>query len=179
MGSLQVSEKSDSFLGSNLSMPSSLIHPNGRSKSTIQIPSSSTAVLQTRKSARLTLSSFLLKPCRCIGHQMVGVINPNASVSVEIQQEYAANSSFMLLPGQPWPDESDPLATTSTSTATAVITTSLASTVTPTPTPTAVAPTATAEPAVSHKSTLSAGPIAGIAIGKPSLSNLFAVSHSF
>ena len=106
---------------------------------------------------------------------MVGVINPNASVSVEVQKEYAANSSFMLLPGQDWPSEEDPFATTSTSTATAGYTTSLAPTVTPTPTanPSVGAATGTAEPSVSHKSTLSAGPIAGIAIGKLIVSDFF------
>ncbi|KAJ9611225.1 hypothetical protein H2200_004408 [Cladophialophora chaetospira] len=106
-------------------------------------------------------------PNSCKGFQMVGVINPNASVSVEVQKEYAANASFMLLPGEPWPGE-DPFETTSTSTA--IYTTSQATTVMPTVTPTttsvAAGPaTATSEPSVSHKSTLSAGAIAGIAIG--------------
>ncbi|KIW69273.1 hypothetical protein PV04_05156 [Phialophora macrospora] len=109
-------------------------------------------------------------PNSCIGYQMVGVINPNASVSLEIQKEYAANSSFMLLPGEPWPDESNPYETTSTSTATAIYTTSLTATWSPTPTTASTsvsAPpaTATSEPSESHSSKLSTGAIAGIAIG--------------
>jgi hypothetical protein len=37
---------------------------------------------------------------------MVGVINPNASTSIETQKELAQNSSFQLNPGEPWPAES-------------------------------------------------------------------------
>lgn len=94
---------------------------------------------------------------------MVGVINPNASVSIEIQEQNAANSSFMLLPGQNWPDEGDP-APTSTSTTTSSstsTTTSTSATVGPATT------TAAAEPVEHHhESALSGGAIAGIAIGE-------------
>ncbi len=96
---------------------------------------------------------------------MVGVINPNASVSIEVQKEYAGNSSFMLLPGQNWPDEGG---SATTSTSTAILTTSVTSTATPTSATAGPATTtATAAPTESHnKSSLSAGAIAGIAIGE-------------
>jgi hypothetical protein len=86
----------------------------------------------------------------CINYQMVGVINPNASTSLVTQKELAKESTFMLLPGQPWPEEGGSPFTTTTA----------SSTSTPTPTHTS-APAATS----SHHSSLSAGAIAGIAIG--------------
>ncbi len=39
-------------------------------------------------------------PGSCINYGMVGVINPNASTSLEVQREGAEKSSFMLQPGQ-------------------------------------------------------------------------------
>ncbi|OAP58447.1 hypothetical protein AYL99_07537 [Fonsecaea erecta] len=103
-------------------------------------------------------------PGSCIGYQMVGVINPNASQSLQVQKQYAANSSFMLEPGESWPAEEDPFATTSTSTSTATATyTTTFTTSTVSPTPTSATPTAVASE--SGHSTLSTGAIAGIAIG--------------
>lgn len=90
-------------------------------------------------------------PNSCIGYQMVGVINPNASTSLEKHKQVAADSSFMLLPGEDWPSEGDiPSGVAATSATSAPTSTSSAATV-----------TATAAP--SHG--LSAGVIAGIAIG--------------
>ncbi|KIX00901.1 uncharacterized protein Z518_09966 [Rhinocladiella mackenziei CBS 650.93] len=103
-------------------------------------------------------------PNSCIGYQMVGVINPNASTSLEVQKQYAANSTFMLLPGEDWPDEADPLPTTSS--AYPGPTSTASSTVPPTGTATPAA-TETAAPSASSHTTLSAGAIAGIAIGNP------------
>ena len=96
---------------------------------------------------------------------MVGVINPNASVSLEVQKEYAENSTIMLLPGQDWPNEgpADPFTTTSTA-----VTTSTSTLSTSTMPTTSVAATVTAEPSSSGHSSLSPGAIAGIAIGRPS-----------
>ena len=91
----------------------------------------------------------------CIDHQMIAVINPNATTSLQHQKDLAAQSQFMLLPGQPWPDESvDPFTTTS-------------STPSPTATPTPTNSTAAPPPPSSsdHHSSLSGGAIAGIAIG--------------
>jgi hypothetical protein len=95
-------------------------------------------------------------PGSCINYQMVGVINPNASTSLVTQKQLAKDSTFMLLPGEPWPSEdANPFTTTSAA---------------PTQTPTAThssAPAATTSsaPSSSHHSGLSPGAIAGIAIG--------------
>lgn len=91
-------------------------------------------------------------PGSCIDYQMVGVINPNSSTSLAHQKQLAAESTFVLVPGQNWPsEESVPsgVATSSSATATATATTT---------------PTATAVPVSSH-SAISVGAIAGIAIG--------------
>ena len=84
---------------------------------------------------------------------MVGVINPNSSVSLDVQKEYAKNSSFMLLPGEDWPDEADTPFTTTSSTSSATSTGS------------ASGASSTAKATESHSHGLSSGAIAGIAIG--------------
>lgn len=94
-------------------------------------------------------------PGSCITYQMVGVINPNASTSLAHQKQLAADSTFVLVPGQDWPSEA--------SIPSGVATTSSSTTATATPAATAT-PTATAAPASSH-SAISVGGIAGIAIG--------------
>ncbi|EXJ60056.1 hypothetical protein A1O7_04205 [Cladophialophora yegresii CBS 114405] len=105
-------------------------------------------------------------PGSCTTYQMVGVINPNASVSLDTHKQYAADADFALLPGEPWPDEHDPSVTTSTSTATAIYTTSMTATMSSTPTTSGSASGATATPeSHAHQSTLSTGAIAGIAVG--------------
>ncbi|KIX07483.1 uncharacterized protein Z518_02136 [Rhinocladiella mackenziei CBS 650.93] len=99
----------------------------------------------------------------CINYQMVGVINPNATTSLETQKQLAKDSTFMLLPGEPWPDEREnPFITTSsapTSSPTAAATNSVA------------ASSATSEPDSSsgRHLILSAGAIAGIVIGASAL----------
>ncbi|ORY07680.1 hypothetical protein BCR34DRAFT_590234 [Clohesyomyces aquaticus] len=96
----------------------------------------------------------------CIDYQMVGVINPNATVSLEVQRQFAKNSSYMLQPGESFPAEGSPLPFTSSSS-------SASSTSTPTSSSTsstAAASTAAAAATSSSKSTLGAGPIAGIAV---------------
>lgn len=97
-------------------------------------------------------------PGSCINFQMVGTINPNATTSLQNQKQLAKDSTFMLTPGESWPDEQeDPFTTTTSS---------------PTTTPTASSTTAPAAGAstsesasTSHHSSLSTGAIAGIAIG--------------
>lgn len=91
---------------------------------------------------------------------MVGVINPNGTTSLQKQKQLAKDASFMLLPGEPFPNEAeDPFPTTST---------------TPSTTPTAGtsssalpagATTTASESSSSHSSGLTTGAIAGIAIG--------------
>lgn len=90
----------------------------------------------------------------CINYQMVGVINPNASTSLQTQKQLASQSTFMLLPGQKWPEEDpNPFATTTGSPST-------------TATDSAATSTGTAAAATSGgSSSLSGGAIAGIAIG--------------
>ena len=91
----------------------------------------------------------------CINYQMVGVINPNATTFLQHQKDLAAQSSILLLPGQPWPDESEDPFNTTTSTPSAKATSSAAS---------SVAPAATSSSDEGH-STVSTGIIAVIAIG--------------
>lgn len=87
---------------------------------------------------------------------MVGVINPNSSTSLEKHKKAAEDSSFMLLPGEKWPDEaSDPMASDSTSSASA--------------TGDAASSTSSADSdtssSSSSSSSLGTGAIAGIAVG--------------
>lgn len=94
----------------------------------------------------------------CINYQMVGVINPNASTSLVTQKQLAKESTFMLLPGEPWPSEDDnPFTTSASSSAVSFPTASQTSA-------SAAATTSAAAAAHSH-SGLSTGAIAGIAIG--------------
>jgi hypothetical protein len=87
---------------------------------------------------------------------MVGVINPNATTSLQQQKDLASQSNFMLLPGQPWPEEGEnPFTTTA----------SVAPTSSPTSAPAATSSAAAASTSSSHHSSLSPGAIAGIAIG--------------
>ncbi|KAJ6268389.1 hypothetical protein PSV08DRAFT_249712 [Bipolaris maydis] len=44
-------------------------------------------------------------PGSCINYGMVGAINPNASASVQEQQQLALDSMYMLNPGEPFPAE--------------------------------------------------------------------------
>ena len=89
-------------------------------------------------------------PGSCISYGMVGVINPNASTSLEKQRQLAEASTFVLVPGEDWPSEGS-------------IPSGVATSSTSTPTATGSAATVTAIPAHSHG--LGAGAIAGIAIG--------------
>lgn len=82
---------------------------------------------------------------------MVGVINPNATTSLEKQKQLAGDSSFMLTPGEDWPSEGDIPSGAATSSAA------------PSATSTATVATVTATPVAHHG--LGAGSIAGIAIG--------------
>ena len=101
----------------------------------------------------------------CIDHQMLAVINPNATTSLQHQKDLAAQSQFMLLPGQPWPEESeDPFTTTSSTPS---------PTASPTTSNTAAAASATSS---DHHSSLGTGAIVGIAIGGAALALAAAVA---
>ncbi len=109
-------------------------------------------------------------PGSCINYQMVGVINPNATTSLQHQKDLASESSFLLLPGEPWPsEETDPFSSSSTT---------AASTAAPTSSPTttasgtvgsgsAVGSSNDGSQGTAHSSSggLSKGAIAGVAIG--------------
>ena len=82
-------------------------------------------------------------PGSCLNYGMVGAINPNASTSVAYQHQLARNSTYMLNPGEPFPAES-PL---------------------PSNLPISSATAGLVDSASKHKKALSAGAIAGIAIG--------------
>lgn len=98
-------------------------------------------------------------PGSCINYEMVGVINPNATTSLQHQKDLASQSSFMLLPGEPWPDEeTDPFTTTTTSAA------ATSSATSPAGASSSAATSAGATSSHGH-SGLSSGAIAGIAIG--------------
>jgi hypothetical protein len=109
---------------------------------------------------------------------MVGVINPNATTSLEVQRDDAQKSTFMLQPGQvtnclmadkgtekadqeqAFPDESIPPGASSTSSSSSSASPTVSATNAPAST------TSAAPPAVAPHSGLGAGAIAGIAIGK-------------
>ncbi|OJD31543.1 extracellular serine-rich protein [Diplodia corticola] len=87
-------------------------------------------------------------PGSCINYEMVGVINPNKSTSLEVQKQKAGASSFSLSPGEKFPDEaasSSVLSGVASATATSKATGTAA--------------------AGGHSSSLSGGAIAGIVIG--------------
>lgn len=84
---------------------------------------------------------------------MVGVINPNSSVSPSVQKDLAKRSDYMLEPGEDFPAEASASLSSISASATPTAGTSSTATSTPTPTP------------VATHSGLSSGAIAGIAIG--------------
>ncbi|CAE7174154.1 hypothetical protein PTTW11_05577 [Pyrenophora teres f. teres] len=96
-------------------------------------------------------------PGSCLNYGMIGAINPNISTSVTYQHELALNSTYMLNPGEPFPAESPLPSNLPTSSATADL-----SGFTP-----------------KSKKTLSAGAIAGIAIGALSVVVLAALLFFF
>lgn len=85
----------------------------------------------------------------CVNYHMVGVINPSANETYEEQYEYAENATYQMTPGEAFPSE------TAGSTASAATATSGAS-------------SSSGSSSDDHKS-LSAGAIAGIAIGAAAL----------
>jgi len=96
-------------------------------------------------------------PDSCIGHGMIGVINPNSSVSLQTQYDLARNSSYMLQPGESFPSEQTPIVTvtpTATATATATSTSSTSS-----------VPATSSAAASQNSQGLSGGAVAGIVVG--------------
>ncbi|KAJ9658307.1 hypothetical protein H2201_007866 [Coniosporium apollinis] len=99
-------------------------------------------------------------PRACTKYAMVGVINPNKSVSLQTQREIALDSAYVLNPGDSFPDEGGTSSTMASSTAAPSLPTSSL----PSVSPTVAAPAATPSEHSNH-SGLSPGAIAGVAIG--------------
>ncbi|KAK4956201.1 hypothetical protein LTR10_005722 [Elasticomyces elasticus] len=123
------------------------------------------------------------------GHGMVGVINPNASTSLNTQIELSRQADYMLLPGQAVPEDAmqsmsslAATATTATVTVTATNSVSTSSYEAYTTNPSSATPSSTAQedPAVtSGSSGLSPGAIAGIAIGAVAVATIAAALFFF
>ncbi|KAB5515614.1 hypothetical protein GE09DRAFT_576055 [Coniochaeta sp. 2T2.1] len=86
---------------------------------------------------------YCTAPGSCFQQHMIGVVNPNATETLDFQQQYAINATTQLAPGDPFPSE----------------------TLNPTNTPSATGASAAAGGGNSHDHGLSAGAIVGIAIG--------------
>ncbi|KAH7417255.1 hypothetical protein BKA64DRAFT_295026 [Cadophora sp. MPI-SDFR-AT-0126] len=97
-------------------------------------------------------------PGACEEDIMVGVINPNSTQTLEVQQAFAHNSTVAFSPGENFPEE---VATTKSAASSSTSTTSSPTTATITAIPTTAVATASSG---SHPP-LSTGAIAGIAIG--------------
>lgn len=91
---------------------------------------------------------YCAAPESCTGHQMVGVINPNGTQTLQKQVDAAKEASFQVKPGDPIPAEA-------TSTLYASTTSTLYASAT-------AAPTSTGTP---HGHSLSGGAIGGIVVG--------------
>lgn len=97
-------------------------------------------------------------PGSCKNYQMVGVINPNATTSLQTQKEKAAQVAYALSPGEPIPDE-DPNAATSS--AATYVYTAPSSTGSPTQATSPGAAVSTDD----HGSSFPPGAIAGVVVG--------------
>ncbi|KAH7364289.1 hypothetical protein BKA65DRAFT_134025 [Rhexocercosporidium sp. MPI-PUGE-AT-0058] len=97
-------------------------------------------------------------PGACEEDIMVGVINPNSTQTLEVQQAFAHNSTIAFSPGENFPEE---VASTKSAAPSSTSTNSSPTTATVTATPTTAAAAASSG---SHPP-LSTGAIAGIAIG--------------
>ncbi|TAQ88880.1 hypothetical protein B7494_g2817 [Chlorociboria aeruginascens] len=108
---------------------------------------------QVRVNDTAPIFYYCAAPDACIKEGMIGVVNANSTETFDTQLAYAQNSTVMYVPGQYFPVEGDSPTSTSSMSSSSVPSSSSTSSfsVTSTPTPT--------------RPTLSAGAIAGIAIG--------------
>ncbi|KAJ4394549.1 hypothetical protein N0V93_003768 [Gnomoniopsis smithogilvyi] len=93
---------------------------------------------------------YCAAPGSCVDHQMIGVINPNATFTYDTQLAYAENATYQMTPGEAFPSE-----TASSTSATST-------------------PGASSSSSTSNGSRLGAGAIAGIAIGAAAVAVLAA-----
>ena len=89
---------------------------------------------------------------------MIGVVNPSANETLDLQLQYLSNATLMLVPGENFPTEGAS-STMATSTATATSTSSAAATNT----------SGSSASSAANSPSLNAGQIAGIAIGGAAL----------
>ncbi|KAK5713372.1 hypothetical protein LTR17_017617 [Elasticomyces elasticus] len=122
---------------------------------------------------------------------MVGVINPNASTSLNTQIELSRQADYILLPGQAVPEDAMQSMSSLAATATTATVTVTATKSVPTSessqdpyaiTSSSSAPSSTAQddpPVTSHSSSLSPGAIAGIAVGAVAVAAIAAALFFF
>ncbi|KAJ9157845.1 hypothetical protein NKR23_g651 [Pleurostoma richardsiae] len=109
----------------------------------VQTVSNNPPVFRVRINDTEPIFFYCSAPGSCTDQHMIGVINPNATWTLAIQEEFVQNATFQLSPGEAFPSE--------TASATA--------------TPTSGSTSSSDSDSNSHHSHLSAGAIAGIAIG--------------
>jgi plastocyanin len=121
------------------------------------------AVLDSPPSYQLQINDtspiffYCSAPGSCTTYGMVGVINPNSSVSLTTQRSLALSSSYMLNPGEPFPAEGS----------------------SPSSTPDPNATSSNDKPPLSGSKKLSTGAIAGISVGAISVVVLGALLFFF
>jgi len=103
---------------------------------------------------------------------MVGVINPNASTSIDTQITLANKADYMLEPGESLPAGISASIASLAATATQTLTVTATPTTSPTSSATSSSPSSTSNS--SHSSGLSGGAIAGIAIGAAAVAGIAA-----
>jgi len=108
---------------------------------------------------------YCAAPTSCIDFQMVGVINPNSSVSLNTQKQEASQSQFMLAPGEPFPSEGDSPPGSVVSTASSSSSPSPTDSSGPASSSSSPSPTDSSGPAPAPSGGLSKGEIAGIVVG--------------
>jgi len=112
-------------------------------------------------------------PGSCIGWGMLGVINPNASTSLDTQLLLAKQANYMLEPGQKLPSDAMTSLQSLAATATTTLTVTASATGSPSTTPAVPAPSDTEDQ--HHHSGLSGGATAGIAVGAVAVAILAAL----
>ncbi|KAL6713800.1 hypothetical protein ACLMJK_008292 [Lecanora helva] len=117
---------------------------------------------------------YCAAPGSCINYQMVGVINPNSSVSLAKQKRDAADSQYMLAPGRPFPSEGGVPTGDVDPTTPSTASTSSSMTMSPTPISSASSMPGINVDTSSNSRQLSNGAIAGIVIAGVVVLALFA-----
>ncbi|KAK8200058.1 hypothetical protein HDK77DRAFT_218282 [Phyllosticta capitalensis] len=100
-------------------------------------------VYRVRVNDTLPIFFYCSAPGSCISHEMVGVINPNKTTSLQVQKNKAGDSSYALSPGESFPSEAESSSVLGSS------------------------PTSTGSPTTSNSSSggLSGGAIGGLVVG--------------